>query len=206
MINRPKFKRSLGSVQSRTAIPPRELAMTTIAPRNRTTLDASTAATIDQIQAKLGSVPNLFLTFAHSPVALNAYVQLADVAGSGALNARQREQISLIVAQRNQCDYCLAAHTAIGGMVGLKPAQIEQARRGLSDDAKTNAALVLAAQIVNQRGHVTAAEVAAFKASGFDDGAVLEVLVNVVLNIYTNYTNHIAGTEVDFPLVLPLAA
>lgn len=180
--------------------------MTTIAPRNRNTLDANTAATIDQIQAKLGSVPNLFLTFAHSPVALNAYVQLADVAGSGKLNARQREQIALIVAERNQCDYCLAAHTAIGGMVGLKPGQIEQARRGRSDDAKTTAVLTLAAQIVNQRGHASATEVAAFKAAGFDDGAVLEVLVNVVLNIYTNYTNHIAGTEVDFPLPLPLVA
>jgi len=54
-------------------------------------------------------------------------------------------------------------------------------------------------QIVESRGHVSPAEVAAFKAAGHTDADVLEVLVNVVLNIYTNYTNHIAGTEIDFP-------
>ena len=78
---------------------------------------------------------------------------------------------------------------------------MQQARHGKAADPKTAAVLALAQQIVMQRGHLSAADVAKFKAAGFDDGAVLEVLVNVVLNIYTNYTNHIAGTEVDFPVV-----
>lgn len=161
--------------------------------------DASTRATLDAFKAKLGVVPNMFLTMARTPVALNAYVQLANVAGSGALNAKQREQIALAVGDANACDYCLAAHSAIGSMVGLKPEQIAQARAAHAENTKDRALLQLAKRIVETRGHVPTAELDAFKQQGFSDATILEVLVNVVLNIYTNYTNHIARTEIDFP-------
>jgi len=180
--------------------------MPTITPRIRSDVDPATATVLDQIQAKLGSVPNMFLTLAHSPVALNAYVKLADVAGTGKLSAKQREQIALTVGEGNQCSYCVAAHGAIGKMVGLNPSEISQARIASSADAKTQAALTLAAEIVERRGHISAAEIASFKAAGFADADVLEVLVNVVLNIFTNYTNHIAATELDFPVPEKLAA
>lgn len=161
--------------------------------------DAATRATLDAFKAKLGSYPNMFLTMAHSPVALNAYVQLADVSARGTLNAKQREQIALAVGDANACDYCLAAHSAIGTMVGLKPEQIASARAAEAEHAKDRALLQLAKRIVDSRGRVPQSELDAFKAHGFSDATILEVLVNVVLNIYTNYTNHIAATEIDFP-------
>lgn len=162
---------------------------------------ASTAvgAGLDAVQKKLGVLPNMFRTFAHTPVALNAYLQLADVAASGRFTAKQREQIALAVGDANGCDYCLAAHSAIGRLVGLKPEQIAQARAAKADAAGDAAILALAQRIVDTRGHVPTDELDAFKAAGFDDAAILEVLVNVVLNIYTNYTNHIARTDIDFP-------
>ncbi len=177
-----------------------------ISPRNRADVDPATASILNQVQAKLGAVPNMFLTLAHSPVALNAYMKLADVAGTGKLSAKQREQIALTVGEANQCTYCVAAHGVIGKMVGLNPSEISEARAATSVDAKTQAALTLAAQIVQRRGHIGTSELASFKAAGFADSDVLEVLVNVVLNILTNYTNHIAGTEIDFPLPEKLAA
>jgi alkylhydroperoxidase family enzyme len=39
------------------------------------------------------------------------------------------------------------------------------------------------------------------RTSGVDDGLIIEVIANVALNTLTNYTNHIAATEVDFPVV-----
>ena len=164
-----------------------------------TQADAATRATLDAFKAKLGRYPNMFLTMAQAPVALNAYVQLADVAAGGTLNAKQREQIALAVGDANACDYCLAAHSAIGTMVGLKPEQIAQARAAQAESAKDRALLQLAKRIVETRGRVPAAELDAFKAAGHSDATLLEVLVNVVLNLYTNYTNHLAGTEIDFP-------
>ena len=48
-------------------------------------------------------------------------------------------------------------------------------------------------QIVRQRGLISDAEFAAAR-SALGEAAVLEVIAVVALNIYTNYTNHIAQT------------
>lgn len=174
--------------------------MSLLAPLDRSAItDSQIAASLDGVRRQLGVLPNMFRVFAHSPVALNAYLQLSGVAAKGRLSAQQREQIALSVAQANDCGYCNAAHAVIGGMVGLAPAQIAAARRAEATDARTAAALRLAQRIVDTRGHVPVAELEAFKAEGFDDASILEVLVNVVLNIYTNYTNHLARTPIDFP-------
>lgn len=181
--------------------------MPVIPARTRAQLDSATGAKLDAVKAKLGTIPNMFLTLATTPVALDAYLQLADVTARGKLTAKQREQIALVVGDSNDCGYCLAAHGAIGKLVGLNESQIGQARLARADNPRDNAILALSRTIVEQRGRVDASGIEAFKAAGFDDGDVLEVLVNVVLNIYTNYTNHMAATEIDFPvLARPQAA
>jgi uncharacterized peroxidase-related enzyme len=156
-------------------------------------------ARLDAVQSRLGALPNMFRTFAHTPVALDAYLQLAEVAGRGRLGAAQRELIALAVGQANDCGYCVAAHGAIGRKLGLTSEQIGKARAARADDPADAAVLALARRIVEARGHVPTEELDRFKAAGFDDGAILEVLVNVVLNLYTNYTNHLARTDIDFP-------
>lgn len=180
--------------------------MSYIQPIDRANAAADVAPTLDAIKAKLGKLPNLFLTLAHTPVALNAYVGLSDVAARGTLSAKQREQIALAVGEANGCDYCLAAHSAIGAKVGLTPAQIAQARSAQADAPRDAALLALAQSFIANRGHVPTSELDAFKAAGFGDAQVLEVLVSVVLNIFTNYTNHVARTEIDFPVAAKRAA
>src|SRR5262249_38285871 len=147
-------------------------------PIDRNQADSSVSGTLDALKAKIGKLPNLMLTLAHTPVALNAYVQLNEVAARGALSAKQREQIALAVGEANACDYCLAAHSLTGKMAGLNPAQVAAARSRKSDDARDAALLALAGSIVDNRGHVPTAELDAFKAAGFSDADVLEVLVN----------------------------
>lgn len=168
---------------------------------SRDAVAPAVGTTLDAVQAKLGVLPNLLRTLAHTPVALNAYMQLSGTTATGKLDAKQREQIALVVAETNDCGYCIAAHGALGKMAGLSEAQIMQARNGRADSPRDAAVLTLSRRIVETRGHVPKAELDAFKAAGFDDAAILEVLTNVVLNVFTNYTNHIADTEIDFPVV-----
>ena len=40
--------------------------------------------------------------------------------------------------------------------------------------------------------------------AGYTDGEVVEIVANVAINIFTNYFNHIANTEVDFPMAQKL--
>lgn len=160
---------------------------------------------LDTVKAKLGLVPNLTRALANSPAALEGYLGLSGALGKGTLSAKYREQISLTVGQANNCDYCLAAHSTIGKMVGLTPDQIRDSRHGTSVDPKTDALLGFARKVVDQRGRVSDADLDAVREVGFDDAAIAEAVANVALNIFTNYFNHVADTDIDFPRAEPLA-
>lgn len=156
---------------------------------------------LDGVQAKLGMTPNMMKTMAAAPAVLEAYLNMGANLGTGTLDAKFREQIALAVAQANSCEYCLAAHSAIGKMVGLAPQEIHASREAHAADAKRDAGLHFAQLLVVERGNVSDEGLAAVKAAGYADGEIAEIIANVALNIFTNYFNHVARTEVDFPKV-----
>jgi uncharacterized peroxidase-related enzyme len=158
-------------------------------------------ATLDAVNAQLKMVPNLFRVAANSPAALNALVGMEGALGKGALRARVREQLAIAVAQENGCDYCLSAHTAIGKMIGVSESQLAEARAGKSDDAKVDAMLTLAVEILRKRGRVSITELAAARSAGISDAEIVEIVAGVALNIFTNYLNIVADTEIDFPVL-----
>ena len=165
--------------------------------------DASeTAATVLKgVSKKLGSVPNLFSTMAHSATTLQAYLDFSQRLASGTLKPRLREQISLVVGEANHCDYCVAAHTALGKGAGLSVEETVAARQGDATDSKEQAAITFAKQIVDKKGFVDDEDLRAVREAGFSEGEITEIVSNVALNIFTNYFNHVAQTEVDFPAV-----
>jgi uncharacterized peroxidase-related enzyme len=162
---------------------------------------------LDAVQAKLGLTPNLMKTLATSPAALEAYLNFGAALASGSFDTKFREQIALAVAQANSCEYCLAAHAALGHLAGLKPEDITASRHARATDPRREAGLAFAQAIVADRGKVSDAALTRVRAAGFSDGEITELVANVVINIFTNYVNHVAQTVVDFPRVeLSLAA
>jgi len=161
---------------------------------------------LDAVQQKMGKAPNITRVMANAPAVLNSYLQLSGALGAGTLDAKVREQIALTVGEINQCNYCLSAHTAIGGMVGLSAHEIENARSAKAADPKANTILDLARTLTVNRGRLTDDELQKARNAGITDGELLEVTANVALNILTNYVNHLADTEIDFPAVQPAGA
>ena len=153
------------------------------------------------ITQKIGKVPNLYRTLGHAPSVLGGLLQLGDVLDGGSLSAPVKEQIALRVANRNACDYCESAHTTIGKMVGLTEDQTVEARRGRADDAHAQAVLALTDAILEREGFVTNDQLQAARDAGLTDGQVFEVVGQVIKNYFTNFVNHIAETEVDFPAI-----
>ena len=90
-------------------------------------------------------------------------------------------------------------------MVGLKAEEIVNSREAHSGDAKRDAGLQFIQALVVQRGEVTDQAVEQVKAAGYSDGDIAEMVANVAINIFTNYFNHVARTDVDFPVV-PVSA
>jgi uncharacterized peroxidase-related enzyme len=136
---------------------------------------------------------------ANAPAVLDGYLQLSGALGKGTLPARARERIALAVAKANDCDYCLAAHSAIGRMVGLTADQIRDSRLGAAVDPKADALVRFARKVVDTRGGVGEGDLDAIRAAGFDDAAIAEVVANVALQVFTNYFNRTAETDLDFP-------
>ncbi|MDF1806804.1 carboxymuconolactone decarboxylase family protein [Hyphomonas sp.] len=162
---------------------------------------------LDAVQKQLGSVPNLFRLVANSPAALEGYLSLNGALGKGKLDPATRERIALAVAQINGCGYCLAAHTYLGkNLARLSDAEMRANRNGGSTDARADAAVRFAAEIVEARGRVASSAVDAVKAAGYSDAEIVEVVAHVALNTLTNYVNEVFGTGIDFPQVRDLAA
>lgn len=161
---------------------------------------------LDTVLRKMGRVPNLHATMANSPAVLNAYLRLNDALSQTSLDTRLRELLAVAVAAANDSEYCLSAHTAVGRHLRLDEAELLHAQEGESTDPKTLAALTFARILVEKRGRVADADVAAVKAAGFSNAAVLEIVASTVMNLFTNYCNHVAVTEVDFPRVRVPAA
>ena len=158
-----------------------------------------------EIGAAFGTTPAMFKAVANSPAALKMMWAGFGALADGRLGAKLGEQIAVLVADRNSCEYCLAAHTALGRKAGATPEEMREAQEGRSADARTAAALVFVEKLVRDRAQVTDDDVAALHAAGFDDEDVVELVAHVALNLFTNYVNVALGVPVDFPRV-PLLA
>ena len=167
---------------------------------------AERQAILSEIHAAFGATPNMFRAVANSPAALKSMWGAFGALGGGALPARLGEQAAVAIANRNACEYCLAAHTVLGRKAGASAEEMSEAQAGRSDDPKTAAALRFALAVVERRGQVEAAEVEALRAAGFDDGEIVELLAHVALNLFTNYVNVALAVPVDFPGVRLRAA
>ncbi|WP_304455191.1 carboxymuconolactone decarboxylase family protein [Nocardiopsis sp. YSL2] len=154
---------------------------------------------LDQIHATFGTVPAMFRAVANSPAALASMWSSFGAFAGGALGPALGEQVAVAVANRNACEYCLAAHTALGRKAGVSRDALTAAQDGTSDDPRTAALLRFALQLVEHRGQVPPEDVQAVRDQGWDDEHIVEVIAQVALNLFTNYINIALDVPVDFP-------
>jgi AhpD family alkylhydroperoxidase len=181
----------------------RSFAMKTVQVPRYEDVSPANQALFDNLKKGLGMVPNLYATLAHSEHALGNYLAFQN--GKTSLSAKAREVINLVVSQVNSCEYCLAAHTVIGGMVGFKPEQILEIRRGgASFDVRLDALARLVRNIASERGHADPALVQAFFNAGWTEGNLVDAIVVIGDKTVTNYLHATTKVPVDFPAAPPL--
>src|SRR5262249_47558472 len=136
-------------------------------------IESATGATAEvfaQIRKATGKVPNTFAAIgALGPEVLEAVLH-ADwvVLASSTLSKQDRETIKLVVSEVAGCDYCVAAHSLLGKLAGLKPDVLKQLRDGLpSGDAKRDALAHFVRTLASTTGTISADEFAAIKAAGY---------------------------------------
>jgi uncharacterized peroxidase-related enzyme len=156
---------------------------------------------LQKVEGKIKRVPNLYKALAHSPAALDGYLQLAETLSRGVLPTRTRESLAVAIAEANRCEYCLSAHVAIGKQAGLSDKAISHARRSEADDPKLDAILRLARKMVTRRGQVDATDVDAARQAGVSEPELAEIAAHIGMHTFSNYFNNLVQTEIDFPHV-----
>lgn len=172
------------------------------------TLDSAPVATrpaLEAARARFGFLPNLLGELAAAPTALQAYLTLNELVGKTSFSAPAQQVILITVSRANGCQYCVAAHTAGAKMAGLADDQIDAVRHGGPlVDPHLEALRAFTHAVVEQRGHVSNAQLRRFLEAGHSHAQVFEVLVGVAMKTLSNYTNHIADTPLD-PQLQPFA-
>lgn len=162
------------------------------------TAPANSAPILEAVQKAWGFVPNLHRVLAESPAALEAYGTLWGIAEKASFTPAERNVAYLAIIYENECVYCMAGHTNLSRMAGVDAEHIAAVRENRPiADGKLEALRIFAAKVTRQRGAVSEADVSAFKAAGYTNQSVLDVLVLAAAKLISNYANHIADTPLD---------
>lgn len=84
---------------------------------------------LEKIQSTFRFIPNLFGTFANSPVLLESYLTLNGMFEKSSFTASERHLVLLAASTENDCKYCVAAHSTILKGALHVPAEVVSAVR-----------------------------------------------------------------------------
>ena len=165
------------------------------------TANEDTVQLLNTVEKKLGMVPNMISTMAQSLPVANAYLAFSEALSKSSIRPKLREQISIAVGATNECNYCLAAHSAIGKSVGLSDCEVVDAQSASATDSKSEVALQFARSVAENRGAASEDDFENMRSAGYSDSEIADVIGLVALNTFTNFFNRAANTEIDFPPV-----
>ena len=174
--------------------------MTLIAPLDKNDAQPAVKLKLEHIEKEHGMIPNCVGVMAHSNATLDMFINMESALAGGELSSTQREMIALAVSQANECRYCVSAHTEFCSGLGLDTADIIKSRLCEADNPKDQVMLDLAVAIVENRGQVPEDLIKNARENGFTDNLILEIFSNVINIMLGNYVNHLARTEIDFPV------
>jgi len=162
-----------------------------------------TAELFAAIKKAAGGVPNTFAAIGSlGPAALKSILDADAVLGKGTLSKQDLETIKLVVSEEAGCDYCVAAHSVLGKLTGLKPEVLKLIRAGEpTGDAKRDALVRFVRNLQKTSGTIPQDEFDAIRAAGYSDQELVDISLAISVTIFTNVFNRINDTTVDFPAV-----
>ncbi len=124
------------------------------------------------IQEKTGFVPNVFLTLAHRPLELRAFMDYHDalMERDSGLSKAEREMIVVATSAANDCQYCVVAHGAILRIRARNPLIADQVAinyRKADLSARERVMLDFAMKVATASGEVGDDDIDTLVAAGF---------------------------------------
>lgn len=152
-----------------------------------------------EISAKVfGFIPNLHKVLAASPIALKTYKHLHTQFQNTSFSATELTVVWQTINHFHGCHYCLPAHTGIAYSMDVDADIINELYEGKAlADTKLRVLQTTTLALTEQRGVLTEEQLQAFKAVGYGEQQLLEIVIGLAQKVVSNYTNHLANTPVD---------
>jgi len=145
-----------------------------------------------------GWVPNLHAVLAAAPPVLTAYKSLHGLFQQSSFDAEELTVVWQSINRENECHDCVPAHTTIAGMMEVDSALISSLIEGKALATEKLEVLKLTTQaLLNQRGDLDDGQIARFKAVGYGNQQLLEIILGIAQKTISNYTNKLAHTPLD---------
>jgi len=172
--------------------------MITFTPHTLETVAPDGREILEQAESNYGFIPNLIGNMVEAPATAKAYMALGGLVGETSFSVAEQQVVMLAVSRYNECTYCVGAHSAISLMQKI-PADVVESIRNDEPiaDSKLEALRQFTTKVVDQRGVLSEADTDEFIAAGYNKQHILEVVLGVAMKTISNYTNHIADTELD---------
>ena len=154
---------------------------------------------LEKAKARNGFVPNLLGVLANAPSAIETYLTVTEINSRSSFTLAEREVVQITAATNHGCSFCVAGHTAIAYKQGnLSTELVEGLRQQTAlPDARLEALATFTRAIIRSKGAVSEAELADFKAAGYGEQQVIEVILGVALATLCNFSNVLADTELN---------
>jgi len=153
----------------------------------------------ENVEGKYGKVLNLMKALANSPVSLKAFTQMDEMLENGSFTPAEVQAALLAVSQVNQCDYCLAAHTAGAQKLGYSEAETIDMRKGEINDPLLGPLTRLAREITLNRGRIEPQYAQEFFDAGYSREQFTELFTIVSLKTLSNFFHSATEFPVDMP-------
>lgn len=156
----------------------------------------------ETLEQSLGVVPNLYAVMAYSGNGLLRYLSFHNSPSS--LSIKEKEIVSLVMCQANDCKYCMNEHAYIAKMNGFSDDEITRILKGNAGDSKWNALTVFVKEVIEKKAFVSDEVIKNFFEAGYDKENMVDTVLQVSDTIAGNYLCNLTGVPIDFPLASEL--
>mgnify|MGYP000471041614 CR=1 FL=1 len=169
-------------------------------PQTLDNADAKAKPLLEQANAKLGFVPNMYEGMAKAPGVLDTYLHGYELfREDSGFTPPEQEVVFLTISRLNGCSYCMSAHSMLGEKMSQVPADVLEAIRNDQPiaDARLAALAEFTQVMFETRGMPGEADVKAFLNAGFEESQVLQIVLALAVKTLSNYANHVNHPELD---------
>jgi len=151
---------------------------------------------------KLDEAPRFLQVMANSPASLRAYIRADAALVRGSSRPASASRLPW-PWRKSTAPATASLPLRRRQKPRLTHHEMQLARNATAADPKAEAMLRFTQALVLQRGEISEEDFQALRKAGFSDAQIVEIVANIALNIFSNYFNSVAKTEVDFPLLQP---